>query len=116
MSNEIETPDGSRIWHDPDHYESLCEPFASAAVANESVAAFADEVRALRDKYRLRDVVVCVEVTVAHEDSYVSIGGLQAMGDNARVIPMLQRGIMQMARTMDEAVPRWVERTEHEQP
>lgn len=105
----ITTADGSRIWHDPEHYEELCTPFLSIDDANAAMEAFANEVRALRDKFRLRDVVVCVEVTIAHKGRYASCGGMQSMGDNSRVVPMLQRGVVQMTRTIENAVPPWTD-------
>jgi len=53
---------------DPQNYRLLSEPFPSADVANEQVAAFWMEVGDLRKKYKIRDLLSVVMIAVKHDD------------------------------------------------
>lgn len=125
MSEPVEI-DGV-IVSDPAHYRKLCEPFASTEAAGEAVDAFFKEVRALRDKHKIPDVYVMLEVTCLVPDPAtpspadrkpLSPGGesgpipvlemrasaCSQMGDNLRTLSMLANFLGQERRNLDEAI------------
>jgi hypothetical protein len=55
------------ITKDPDLYRTLSDPFESQGKANAACEAFYADLRALREKHRLRDVYVILEFTVRDE-------------------------------------------------
>lgn len=49
--------------HDPALYRSMSEPFATPTEAADAVEAFHLELRALREKHRIRDVVMVIAIS-----------------------------------------------------
>ena len=75
---------------DPALYRRMSEPHASAAEGNAAVDAFAEGVRALREKHRLRDVVVIAQVVYLDQDGQETIGhATQNIGDPLQTVGML---------------------------
>ena len=79
----------SRGIKDPATYRRMSEPLASQEEANKAVEAFFEDLRALREKHHIRDVVVVAQL------AYVDGGaeGLRivtlTIGSRAEALPML---------------------------
>lgn len=57
--------------NDPDNYREMSAPFASPEEADAALRAFADEFYALRNKYRIADILAVVNVSIRYEDGRV---------------------------------------------
>ncbi len=77
--------------NDPATYRRLSEPFPSVEEANEALAAFFRDVQAAREKHRIADVVVLVEISNVLDGEEVRGSASSFYGDSARVLPMLAR-------------------------
>lgn len=60
---------------DSDNYRNLSVPFASSDEANEAISAFQDELYALRNKYRIRDLLFVMQVPVLYRNEAGEIEG-----------------------------------------
>lgn len=66
----------------PGLYRKMSEPFSGADEANAAVKAFFDDVEAAREKHRIADVVVGVNIKVIYNDGEEGIGGsMMNLGD-----------------------------------
>lgn len=77
--------------NDPSNYRRCAEPFADAEHANEALAAFFADVKAAREKHRIADIAVLVEVSHMLDGEEVRGSASSFHGDSARVLPMLAR-------------------------
>lgn len=74
---------------DPATYRRMSEPLASAAEAEAATIAFFEELRALREKHHVRDVVAIVQVPyLADGEESMSLVTL-TIGSRAEALPML---------------------------
>ncbi len=64
----------SRGIKDPATYRRMSEPLASQEEANKAVEAFFEDLRALREKHHIRDVVCTVQFAYVHE-GVETVGG-----------------------------------------
>lgn len=96
---------------DPALYRKMAEPFDSETTVRAAFDAFADEVRTLREKYRLRDVVVIVSVAVRQGEEEHDLILQTSNGASDNVLPMLAASYAserdeakRRLRRLDEAV------------
>lgn len=75
---------------DPELYRRMCEPFDSKAECEEAATAFAGELRALREKHGLADVVCIIQTPVKQADGTVAHMMLTSnCGDSGKWLMML---------------------------
>jgi hypothetical protein len=55
---------------DPANYRAMCVPHEGAEAANFALQAFAKDVEEARRKYRIKDVLVVLEVAVRYDDEH----------------------------------------------
>lgn len=77
--------------NDPLNYRRCSEPFPGAAEANEALAAFFADVKAAREKHRISDVVVLVEVSHMLNGEEVRGSASSMLGDFDKVLPIVAR-------------------------
>lgn len=53
--------------NDPENYRKMSEPFATAEEGNAAIDSFFVELRALRNKHRLADVLMVVSISMSYE-------------------------------------------------
>ena len=85
----------------PKLYRELMVPFASMEEANKHIAGFDAEFQALRAKYRMRDVVVCIQIGYVGKDEEELDAALHlTFGDAIKVEAMLAHtlGMVQAQR------------------
>lgn len=73
----------SQLIHDPKLYRELSQPFASVEAASEALDKFNSEVRELRSKYRIPDVVILTSVNIDYPDGEASAIGISHHGSPA---------------------------------
>lgn len=79
----------SRAIKDPATYRRMSEPLASATEAEAATIAFFEELRALREKHHVRDVVAIVQVPyLADGEESMRLTTL-TIGSRAEALPML---------------------------
>lgn len=74
--------------HAPDTYREMAEPFADVEGLNKALAGFSEEVRALRAKYRLADVLVVVKDAYVHDDGEIPMMARFNAGNSLNCLPM----------------------------
>lgn len=100
MSNPVEHTRAAETIRDPELYKRLAKPFETAAAELEATNAFHREMRALREKYKIPDVVVLTSTrskesdedtvqVVSHGNSQTSLEMI-AMAHGARVAPYVR--------------------------
>jgi hypothetical protein len=76
---------------DAELYEKLSKPFSSEDKAKRNLDGFWNELRAIRKKYKIPNVVVIYEYTYKDEADRVMIGSNYGhCGDSTIVLPLLQ--------------------------
>jgi hypothetical protein len=74
---------------DPAKYRKMSEPHASMEAINEDLCAFQVAVGALREKHKLRDVIVCLQASYLTSDGEEVDGGIHFGFGNAMNHEML---------------------------
>lgn len=75
----------------PARYRRMSEPFDSREQANQAITEFFADVEAAREKHRISDVVVLVEVGMVVGDVETRASAQLALGSRAYELPMLAR-------------------------
>lgn len=75
----------------PSLFRKLSEPHESLDAADAEVAAFFQGVKALREKHKLVNVVVIVELNVTVEGDELVSGASAHWGSSMAVLPMLAK-------------------------
>lgn len=73
----------------PDNYRKLCEPFPSAAAADEALDAFWLELYELRNKHKIPDLSVVAAVSATAESGEATLMVDVHIGDQLRKESML---------------------------
>lgn len=79
------------VTNDPANYRRCSEPFDDIEQANEAISKFFAEVKVAREKHRISDVVVIVEVGHRLDGDEVRGSASSMLGDFNRVLPMVAR-------------------------
>jgi hypothetical protein len=92
---------------DPANYRRLSEPFPSMDALNDALVAFSDEVRELRNKHKIRDVIVIVAGSYLNKDGE-EVDGLTYMmhGASDRQVAYLAEIFGRAQAEQDEIIGR----------
>ena len=88
---------------DPEKYREMSEPYETAETASESLSAFLDDVRALREKHRIAEIVVGAAVYFKDEDRLLISTNWCQQGDAIRGFFVLERIRPELAITAARA-------------
>ena len=95
---------------DPKLHRKLSEPFESSEAADKALEAFTEELRELRAKHKIPEVVALVQVNVmypgdlAEESSEGVAFASISFGDPLRCIPMLAEALGKAESEMSAAI------------
>lgn len=74
---------------DPDLYKRMCEPFSSPEAAQKASDDFFLEVRKLREKFGIPDVMIITRMSVQHDEGAKDTLAIMSCGDSSLRLPML---------------------------
>ena len=87
----------------PELYKKLSEPFESDEAANAALSGFYEDLSALREKHKLRDVIAIVELSSKQADGSVRAGqGSVCFGDQLLKPRMLTSALFKAQDDMIE--------------
>lgn len=72
----------------PDTYRAMSEPFESASDLSEALTEFYADLRELRAKHRIADVLVVVKDAYLHEEGEVPMMSRMNAGNSLNCLPM----------------------------
>lgn len=73
---------------DPALYRRMCEPLASMDAAEDAINAFFDDLRALREKHHIRDLVCTTQIAYIDGGDEIVAASHQTIGSKAEAVGM----------------------------
>lgn len=91
--------------NDPANYRRVSEPFASQEEAQKAIDTFLDdEVAELRNKHRIKDVHICIEVHAITESGEVGMGMAAHLGDPSKALQMVASEFGLQKKMWDDSI------------